>query len=63
MRIKLWEVRLQCQNPRYWGEHETVVVNAPNAKCAIDRALKKAKSPFVKTIPSVENVELLGVES
>ncbi|MGI0057334.1 MAG: hypothetical protein ACREAK_08175 [Nitrosarchaeum sp.] len=59
MKVKLWKVHLQNQNTRYWGERDDVTVQAPNAKCAIDRAI--TRTFFKANINSVESVELLGV--
>ena len=38
MKAKLWKVHFQ--HPKYFADHEDVTVNAPNARCAIDRACK-----------------------
>jgi len=58
-KVKLFKVHLQNQNPRYWGDRDDITVKAPNAKCAIDRAIKLTY--FKASINSVESVELLGV--
>ena len=56
-KVKLWEVHFRSQ--KYSGEFETITVNAPNPKCAIDRA---SKLTYVNGgIKSVDRVELLGV--
>lgn len=58
MKIKLYEVHLQ--HPKYSGEYEYVTVQAPNIKCAIDRALKHTwiNNPSLRM---VEDVKLIGV--
>jgi len=56
-KAKLWKVHFQSQ--KYSGEYEYVTVNAPNPKCAIDRA---SKITWVTGgIRSVDSVELIGV--
>ena len=59
MKVKLYKVHLQNQNPRYWGERDDITIQAPNAKRAIDIAIKRTY--FKASINSVESVELLGV--
>lgn len=62
MKIKLWKVHLKNQNSRYWADTDNVTVQAPNARCAIDRAIKLTYlTPKAKRRSMIESVELIGV--
>ena len=59
MSIKLWKVHFQ--NPHLSGDFESVVVQAPNARCAIDRACKLTLVSTRSKRNAVESVDLIGV--
>ena len=60
MKIKLWKVHFQ--SPKYSGDYEDVTVQAPNARCAIDRACKICSVYGIRSYRNiVESVDLIGV--
>ena len=60
MRAKLWKVHFQ--HLKHFNELENVTVNAPNAKCAIDRACKITYlTPKKDRKKMITSVELIGV--
>ena len=62
MKAKLWKIHFQ--SPHYSSDWEDVTVNAPNAKCAIDKACKIVDIWRLKTnlskIRAVETIDLIG---
>ena len=60
MKVKLWQVKFQSK--KYSGEHFEITVNAPNAKCAMQRALIKGKGQEGISLNEIKEVEWLATE-
>lgn len=60
MKVKLWQVKFQSK--KYSGEHPECTVNAPNASCAIGKALKKLKGQEGVSLGEIVEVDWLATE-
>lgn len=60
MKAKLWQVKFQSKE--YSGEHPQVIINAPNPKCAIEKALKKLNGQEGVSLNEIVEVEWLATE-
>ena len=54
MKVKLWQVKFQSK--KYEGERPQVTINAPNIKCATDKALKKMKGQEGCTLSEIKEL-------
>ncbi len=60
MKIKLWRVHFKNQNPSYFGDHDEITIQAPNAKCAMDKAIKHFEGITCRRLQEIDEVELIG---
>ncbi len=62
MRTKLWRIDFKSNNPAYWGDHDHVTVNAPNAKEAMNRAIRSFKGVSHRQLQNITDIELVAKE-
>ena len=58
---RLWQVEFRNQ-AGYWGDWDKVTINAPNAKCAMQKAISHFKGMSNRRLHEITEVKQLAKE-